>query len=484
MLRELITTYRERVPSIRYTEHLEGSGEQVLRAACEHAVEGIIAKRADSPYVQKRTKYWVKKKCINRQEFVVGGFTEPKGTRSLFGSLVLGYYDASRRLVYCGNVGTGFNERSIRMIYDRLKLLEQPQSPFAGRHRRCQEQAGPLGVAPCSWPRWNSRTGPKEAISAILPLWDSARISSPEEIIREQAAPVESVPAGDEDQAPRVIPIKLSNPDKVLYPAEGVTKKQLAEYYLRVGQHMLPEVVNRPLVLVRCPEGLSPDIRQKCFFQKHLREDIPEWVRTVPIEEKGQTSLYPVLDDLNGVLSLVQLGVLEIHMLGCRADAVDRPDRMIFDLDPAPDVPPGRLLEATFYIKEWLAGNKMRPLLKLTGGKGIHIVVPLSPVLNWEELKKLSKAIATEMVRIRPQWFVATVTKSKRTGKILVDYLRNSLGASTIVPYSTRALPGAPVAFPVSEEDLTEFLLTNPITVRNSALRLRQLKQVPWEGVR
>ena len=190
------------------------------------------------------------------------------------------------------------------------------------------------------------------------------------------------------------------------------------------------------------------------------------------------------MDDLNGVLSLVQLGVLEIHMLGCRADSVDRPDRMIFDLDPAPDVPTGRLIEATFYIYEWLKSNKMRPLLKLTGGKGIHIVVPMNPVLTWEELKKLSKAIAREMVRIKPQWFVATVTKSKRTGKILIDYLRNSLGASSIVPYSTRARPGAPVAFPIAEEELTEELLADPVTVRNAATRLRQLKQYPWQGVR
>ena len=241
--------------------------------------------------------------------------------------------------------------------------------------------------------------------------------------------------------------------------------------------------MNRPLVLVRCPEGLSRDVRENCFFQKHLREDIPQWVRTAPIEEKGNTGLYPVVDDLNGLLSLVQLGVLEIHMLGCRADDVAHPDRMIFDLDPAPDVSAERLIEATLYIREWLASNKMRPLLKMTGGKGIHIVVPMSPVLAWEELKKLSKAIALEMVRTRPQWFVATVTKSKRTGRILVNILEQP-GRELDRPLFHPRPAGGARSIPVSEDDLTEALLTDPVTVRNFAGRLRQLKQDPWEGVR
>ncbi len=501
MLRDLVSTYRERLTSVRYTEHLEESGERVLRAACVYAVEGIIAKRADSPYLQKRTKYWLKKKCINRQEFVVGGFTAPKGTRSLFGSLVLGYYDASHRLIYCGNVGTGFNERSIKEVYEQLKELEQPESPFSGpiedARNRPVRWVAPQLVAEVEFSDWT------EAGHLRHPSFVGIREDKrAEEIRREEPsgaadnevtppAPLrsdvgrnkESLIAGVGSET-LPIPIPLTNPDRVFYPASGLTKKQLAEYYLRVGDRMLPEVVNRPLVLVRCPEGIVRDMRENCFFQKHLREDIPEWVRTAPIEEKGTVGLYPVVDDLNGVLSLVQLGVLEIHMLGCRADSLDHPDRMIFDLDPAPDVPTDRLIEASFYIYEWLRSNKMRPLFKLTGGKGLHIVVPINQVLTWEELKKLSKAIATEMVRIRPQWFVATVTKSKRTGRILIDYLRNSQGASSIVPFSTRARADAAIAVPIAPEDLTEELLRDPITVANSAVRLRQLRQDAWEGVR
>jgi bifunctional non-homologous end joining protein LigD len=262
-----------------------------------------------------------------------------------------------------------------------------------------------------------------------------------------------------------------------------LTKKDLAEYYLRVAPRMLPELANRPLVLVRCPEGIAEGLRKNCFFQKHLRDEIPQSVRTAPIEEKGQIGLYPVVDDLNGLLSLVQLGVLEIHMLGSRADNVERADRMIFDLDPAPDVSKARLIEATFYMREWLIRNKMTPFLKLTGGKGIHIVIPINPVLTWEEMKKVSKAIADEMAHRKRDWFVATVTKTKRTGKILVDYFRNSLGASSIVPYSTRATPGAPIALPISEKELTEELLSDPVTVRNAVDRLKKMKADPWEGI-
>jgi bifunctional non-homologous end joining protein LigD len=488
MLKELMTTYRERIPSVRYSEHLRGSGEQVLRTACRYAAEGIIAKRADSPYLQKRTKYWVKKKCINRQEFVIGGFTKPKGSRSLFGSLVLGYYDDTGRLTYCGNVGTGFNEETIRTVYGRLDRIRSNESPFASavddaRNRDVQWVA-PLLVAEIEFSEWTEGSHLRHPSFVAL-----REDKTPGEIRREKESPPpeESKRQEKEDTStPPVlkIPIKLSNPEKLLYPQAGITKKELAEYYIRVSEGMLPELVNRPLVLVRCPEGLQTGMRENCFFQKHLRDDIPAWIRSVPIEEKGEEGLYPVVDDLNGLLSLVQLGVLEIHMLGCRAAEVNHPDRMIFDLDPAPEVTKGMLIEAAFYIRDWLIQNNMRPFLKLTGGKGIHIVIPVNPVLTWEEIKKLSNGIAIELAQRKPKWFVTTVSKKKRTGKILIDYLRNSLGASSIIPYSTRAQVNAPVAIPVSEMDLTERLLANPVTVKNAAERLKELQHEPWKGMR
>lgn len=505
LLQQLLAAFQEKLPSVRYTEHIEGSGERILRHACGYGIEGIIAKRADSPYLQKRASSWVKKKCINRQEFVIGGYTTPKGTRALFGSLVLGYYNEKRKLIYCGNVGTGFNEKMIRTVYEQLKPLEQEQSPFAAAifdpRNRDVRWTAPRLVAEVEFSEWTE--GGHLRHPSFIALREDKK---PEEIGIEKPAPPPDTgrPGPDKtgrdhalpssnDAAPSfslplvtgrtkegsVIPFKLTNPGKLLYPA--VTKKELAEYYLRVGEWMLPEIINRPLVMVRCPEGVAEGTRDNCFYQKHLRDDIPEGIRTAAIEEKGQVGLYPVVDDITGILSLVQLGVLEIHMLGCRADAVEHPDRMIFDLDPSPDVPAARLIEATLYLRNWLAQNKMRPFLKLTGGKGIHIVVPLSPVLTWDEVKKISKAVAEEMVRTRPDWFVATVTKRKRTGKILVDYLRNGLGASTIVPYSTRANPAATIAFPLADHELREELLSRPVTVRDAGQRLPELRGNPWE---
>ncbi len=484
VLRELLTTYQERIPAIRFSEHIERSGDQVLRDACRYSVEGIVSKRTDSPYLQKRTKYWVKKKCINRQEFVIGGFTAPKGAWSFFGSLVLGYYNDAGKLVYCGNVGTGFNEQTIKTVYEQLKKIEQPASPFAGPiddpRSRDVRWVAPRLVAEVQFSDWT------EGGNLRHPSFVGIREDKKAEEItfEKEAPPPDDAPASGDDVIPvPIIPIKLTNPDRIMYPDQGLTKKDLAEYYMRVAHRMLPEVVNRPLVLVRCPEGIPRGMREDCFFQKHLKDDIPVAIRSVVVEEKGQPGLYPVVDNLNGILSLVQLGVLEIHMLGSRADDVDHPDRMILDLDPAPEVSSERLIEAAFYIRDWLIQNGMKPFLKLTGGKGIHIVVPIKPVLSWDELKKMSKAIALDLVRRKPSWFVATVSKRRRTGKILLDYMRNGLGASTIVPYSTRAAADARIAFPVSETELTEDLFTHPITVRNAAARFKHMNQDPWEGM-
>lgn len=477
LLRDLVSTYQERIPSVRYSDDLPGSGERILRAACGYGVEGIVAKRADSHYAQKRTKQWVKKKCVNRQEFVVGGYTKPKGSRSFFGSLLLGYYNEARRLVYCGNVGTGFNEQSIRRVYEELKKLEQDQSPFPApiedARNRDVRWVAPRLVAEVEFSDWT------EAGYLRHPSFAGMREDrKPEEVMLEKATapPDETTPSGKAaEEQPRALPVKLSNPERVLYPDQGLTKQDLAEYYMKVAKWMLPELANRPLVLVRCPEGIPVGMRENCFFQKHLRDQVPEGVRSAEVEEKGEVGLYPVVDDQKGLLSLVQLGVLEIHMLGCRADDVDHPDRMIFDLDPAPEVSKTRLIEATFYIRDRLLENGMEPFLKLTGGKGIHIVVRMKPVLTWEEVKKVSNAIAVDLVRRKPDWFVATVSQRRRTGKILVDYLRNSLGASSIVPYSTRARPSATIAHPVSGSELTEALLSNPLTVKDAAERLGKM---------
>jgi bifunctional non-homologous end joining protein LigD len=491
LLKELIETQEAEIPSILYSDHLTGSGERFFQAACQHGLEGIIAKRVDSLYMQRRSRQWVKVKCIKRQEFVVGGYTEPKGTRAYLGSLLMGYYDNKRNLIYCGHVGTGFDSNSIKIVYDRLKELQQDHSPFAS----------PIKDRSGFRVHW---TSPRMVVEVKYSTWtDDGLLRHPSFIgIREDKSPKEvtlEVPAPKKEELPvskkgisnranhsaksnsfQTSSVKLTHPDKILYPEQGVTKKNLVEYYTKISKWILPELVGRPLSLVRCPDG----IQGECFFQKHLGEGTPKSIMSIPIEEKGETSIYPVVEDLNGLLSLVQLDVLEIHSWGSHKDHLEYPDRMIFDLDPSPQVSKEQLIEATVFLRKWLLKNEINSFLKTTGGKGIHVIVPLKPSLNWEEVKNTSKAIAQEVTHERPDLFIAKMAKSRRNGKIFVDYLRNARGATSILPYSTRARPGAPVALPISDKELTKVLLSHPMNISQTIRRLQRLKKDPWQEMK
>lgn len=481
VLRELIRTHQARIPSVQYSDHVAGSGTSVFKAACEAGAEGIISKRADSLYVQKRSKSWVKVKCKKRQEFVIGGYTTPLGSRTHFGSLLLGYYDEAGRLVYSGNVGTGFNEESITNIYERLVKLERDHSPFDTpvRHplkKREIHWTSPLLVADVEFTDWTD-----EGILRHPSFMGLREDKRPREVKLEREAPPPEEGASLEDlrSSKTLLPIRLTHPDKVLYPDMGLTKKDLADYYSRISRWVLPELVNRPLSLVRCPEGAE----QECFFHKHLGEDAPEWLKAIPVQEKGKKAIYSYVEDLNGLLSLVQMGVLEIHPWGSRISDLEHPDRIIFDLDPAPEISKERLIEATHFVRDWLLKNKLRVFLKTTGGKGIHVVIPMNPSMDWDEVRKVTEVIAKEIVRQKPDWFIATMTKRRRTDKIFLDYFRNNRGATAILPYSTRARPGAPVALPVSPEELTVEFLSHPLNVPETIDRLKKLKKDPWEEI-
>jgi len=483
ILEDLLRNNQDKMPSVRYSRHIEGQGAAIFKAACRHGAEGIVSKRADLPYVQKRSQGWVKIKCTRRQEFVVGGYTDPKGSRPYFGSLLLGYYE-NGALKYCGNVGAGFNAKTIRETYERLRQCESTASFFDSPVDRQLNQV-----------HW---TSPKIVVDVKYSgMTDEGRLrhpsfmgiredKEPEEVIleRENHLPADTGSDGSSPAAGKVgligrVSVRMTHPDKVLYPEQGLTKKELARYHLDVADWMLPEIAGRPLTIVRCPEGVD----KGCFFQKHLGNEAPKWIQTVPIDEKGSVELYPVVEDVKGLLSLVQLGALEIHAWGSRRDHLEQPDRMIFDLDPSPEVTRERLIEATLYARNYLKENKLASYLKTTGGKGLHLVIPLRPSLNWDEVKKISKAVAEELVRRRPDLFVSVITKSRRTGKILVDYLRNGRGATSIMPYSTRARPGAPVAVPLFEEELTADFLSIQFTIEKVRERLHDLKQDPWKDL-
>ncbi|HKY31049.1 MAG TPA: DNA ligase D [Candidatus Polarisedimenticolia bacterium] len=476
----------DRDGALRYSDHVAGSGPEVSRQACAMALEGIVSKRRGSLYRPGRTREWLKVKCHMRQEFVIGGWTAPGGTRTGFGSLLVGDHDRSGRLVYAGKVGTGFTEGSLRSLAARLSELGIEASPFAEPPPRAIERRAkwvrPELVCEVEFSAWTDDGRLRHP--AFLGLREDKR---PAQVGREKALPVGRAAVRVPQGGPReqagspvggrveVAGVRLTHPRRVLYPEQGITKHRLALYYQEVARRMLPQVAGRPLTLVRCPEGRGGE----CFYQKHAREHLPGAVRRIPIREKASTGLYLTVDSAAGIVSLVQMGVLEIHLWGARSDDVERPDLMVLDLDPDPAVEWPRVVEAAFRVRRRLASLGLRSFVKTTGGKGLHVVAPIVPGPSWDELKSFSRAIALSFASEAPDRFTAVMSKAKRKGKIYVDYLRNGRGASFIAPYSTRARPGAPVSAPLTWKELTPAVRNDSFTLREMADRVRR---DPWKG--
>jgi bifunctional non-homologous end joining protein LigD len=496
----------EQEAPIIYSKHVVGQGPKYFEEAARLGLEGIISKRADRPYVMGRSADWLKSKCVRREEFVIGGFTDPGGSRIGFGSLLLGYYDKQHRLTYAGRVGTGFDTASLRQLTGQLEKIEQAKSPFHDLTTRTGEARNahwvhPKLVGQIEFTEWTSDGRLRH------PSFQGLREDKPAgEVVRDRSVPLEAIKVeanGKEREAvqptngrerktappkgssaPKSGPVQiagvtLSSPDKVLYPEQGITKQELARYYDAIGNWVLGELENRPLVLVRCPEGAH----KGCFYQKHPGAGSSDELRKIPVKEKSKTEHYLVVDDLAGVISLVQMGVLEIHSWGCRADRIEQPDRLIFDLDPDPAVKLDRLVEAAFEVRQFLDDLGLQTFVKTTGGKGLHIVVPIVRRIEWDEAKEFCKLVATAIVRAAPEHYTANMSKAARPGKIFIDYLRNGRGASAIAPYSTRAREGATVAMPVAWEELRRLTAANQFNIVNAVERLRRQKKDPWAEI-
>ncbi|HZZ29912.1 MAG TPA: non-homologous end-joining DNA ligase [Pirellulales bacterium] len=272
---------------------------------------------------------------------------------------------------------------------------------------------------------------------------------------------------------------RITHPDRIVYPDAGVTKGQIANYYIEVADWILPHVTNRPLVLVRCPEGLAAG----CFYQKHPPVGMPSSVQQISIREKTETRRYAVVQDLEGLIALVQFGTLEIHAWGSPTGDIERPDRMIFDLDPDPAVSWHEVVEAAFLVRDNLKRLRLTSFVKTTGGKGLHIVVPLAQKQTWPEVKQFTRDFADSMVAAAPHRYIATMSKAARRGKIFVDYLRNERGATSVVPYSTRAKPGASVSMPITWAELSTQKGPQQYSVKNAVERLKKLRSDPWREI-
>ena len=457
---------------IRLSENFETDGATLLKYACQMGLEGIISKRIDKPYHSGRGTDWIKTKCIERREFVVIGFSPSTTTRRAIGALAIGDYEKGK-LRYRGRVGTGFTEETARMLFDRLEPLRRAQPPLdeipAGERRRGIRWVEPQVVAEIDFRTWTQAGLVRHAVYSGLREDKAAEEVTAEKPERSKA---KSLPVRDFDER------KLTHPERLLWPDAGVTKLGLAEFYADIWPWIAPHIVRRPLSLLRCPEGVG----QSCFFQKHAWAGIAPSIRRFRPEGEEEDSLY--IDDLDGLIALVQASVLEIHPWGSTIDNVEHADRMVFDLDPGPGLVWADVIDAAREIRELLreTGN-LECFVKMTGGKGLHVVVPLRPAADWESVKAYSQSVAEYMAGRNPDRFTASISMRTRNRRIFVDYLRNGRGATAVAAYSTRARTGAPVSAPVSWEELRAGIGPAHYTLINLPARLRHLDGDPWAGI-
>jgi bifunctional non-homologous end joining protein LigD len=507
--------------AIRYSDHVEGSGDDFYRHACTYALEGIIAKRADLPYRAGRGKDWVKVKCLKRQEFVIVGFTDPERSREGFGALHLAVNEGGKR-VYAGKVGTGFDSRTLLDLRKRLDKIETKTPAFEnaprGAEARRSHWVEPKLVGEVAFTEWTE--------DGVLrhPTFQGLREDKPAaDVVREKARPtaeVESAPARRTASArstaaasrtvakkpaspaskkkaakkaatapvpaPRpagkggaieIAGVRITNPDKVLFPEQGITKRELAEYYERIADRILPRIADRPLTLVRCPEGRM----RQCFYQKHVTDQFPQSIRRVEVEEGGGKVPYGAIDSLEGLISLVQMGVLELHIWGSHRDDVEKPDYIVFDLDPDEGLAWERVVEGALRVRARLEELGLRTFLKTTGSKGLHVVAPLQRRAGWDDVKAFTKAVSESVVADEPSRYTARLPKASRKGKIFIDYLRNGRGATSVCAYSTRSRPNAPVSAPLFWEELATGVRADAFNVRNLFERLESLPEDPWK---
>jgi bifunctional non-homologous end joining protein LigD len=463
LLSQILANSRDGV--VRLSEHLETGGPELLKKACALGAEGIISKRADSAYDSGRGGEWLKMKCLHEQELVVGGYTLPTNGIWGVGALLLGYYQDGD-LMYAGRTGTGFTQKTHKLLRDRLEELTRTTSPFLrvpGDAKKGARWVKPEMVVQVRFSNWTADNLVRQA--AFLGMREDKAAT---EVVREVAAAqprearhrdlaskrsMKSAPAPASKAADKGThaPVRLTHPDKVLDSESGLTKQMLADYYWQMADWMLPHIANRPLSLVRCPDGAG----HPCFFQKHVNATLPKGIGSVEITDKtGKVEPYITLNSAEALAGLAQLGVLEVHPWGSKNDDLERPDRLIFDLDPDEALPWTKVTAAALGLKELLEKRDLESFVKTTGGKGLHVVVPIIPELEWPAAKELAHSVVLEMEKANPSLYLTKMTKAARKGKIYLDYLRNERGATAVAAYSPRARVGAAVSMPLSWTEL------------------------------
>ncbi|MGH6769755.1 MAG: DNA ligase D [Xanthobacteraceae bacterium] len=510
MLAELLNS-GERSDAIRYSEHFEDDGPAVWRSACDMGLEGIVSKRVDAPYRSDRTATFVKIKCANAQEFVVGGYSPSTAMPRAIGALAVGYY-CDGRFVYAGRIGTGYTHATARDLWRRLRALEIAKPLFDDIPREEARRRDTLWVKTemvieAEFRGWTAdalvrqaafkgvrEDKPAKEVVRELPAEDNdggpadvrraaartATAKKTKRAVTPKRSSARRPPAKTSASVkPRVraeSDVRFTHPDRVYWDDVGVTKQGLADYYRVVWDWMAPHVAGRPLSFLRCPEGTKGE----CFFQKHASAGLAEnYLRSVTDGKRRQVI---AIDDLNGLLSLEQAGVLEVHVRGSTIERLDLCERIVFDIDPGEGVDWAGIVAAARDVRERLQSIRLESFVKLSGGKGLHVVLPIAGA-DWEAVKTFAQAVAQSMAADAPDRYVAKMTKSLRRGKIFVDYLRNSLEQTSVAAYSTRARDGAPVSAPVTWEELGRLKSSSHYSVLNLGKRLGSLKHDPWADI-
>lgn len=458
--------------AVRYSSHFEEDGALVLRHACRLSLEGVVSKLRDAAYRSGRVKSWVKAKCVERQEFVVGGYAPSTTSRRAVGALALGVYEGDA-LRHVGRVGTGFTWSMAQSLFETLERMRIAESPFiprlAANEARGLRYVRPELVADVEFRGWTADDHLRQASFRGLREDKPAR-----DIVRE--TPKTAAPPAK----PWPSTVKLTHPDRLYWPDDGVTKEGLANYYVEVWRFIAPFITGRPLALLRCPDGIGGET----FFQKHAWRGLDHNVLRVDDPKEPSEDPLIAIRDLDGLVALAQSAVLEIHPWGSKIDDWERPDQIIIDLDPGEGVSWTAVIAAAQEARRRLEAAGLTAFVKTSGGKGLHVVSPLRPRAEWPAVKAFTKALAEAMAADSPDRFVSKITKAKRHGRIFVDYLRNQRGATAVAPYSTRARPGATVSMPLAWEELSAGVGPSYFTVSTTPRRLVSLEADPWAGFR
>ncbi|CCV10321.1 DNA ligase D [Mesorhizobium sp. STM 4661] len=469
-------------PAVRFSDHFAEPGKVMLQHACRMGLEGIVSKRADAPYRSGRGLTWVKSKCTSRQEFVIGGYLPSDKTGRGLRSLLVGYHERGK-LHYAGRVGTGFSVKTAADLKKRLDALKATASPFAAAVPKGKGLAWvkPELVGEVEFRSWTSDRIIRHA------SFQGLREDKPAEEVVQEKPKASTGKAATKDKAEKAKPaaakstgavkttVKLSHPDKLLWPEEKISKQGLLDHYALVWPRMEKFIVNRPLSLVRAPDGIGGPR----FFQKHASAGMHDKIARMKDPTDGEEILF--IGDFDGVAALVQYGVVEIHIWGCTVDELEKPDQIVFDLDPDEGVDVKAVRAAALDIHGQLDGLSLPNFVKTSGGKGYHVVVPLKPSADWDAVKTFAHDFARALEQAAPERYTATLSKKARTGKIFVDYLRNGRGSTTVAPYSSRAKKGATVSMPVTWPEIEAGLAPNAFPIGDKTTLKRLAEADPWE---